>query len=93
VNIRSENVRIPLSARQALARHETVVVLSHGRPVYELNNSEDHARETTRPRGIPGRELIALLRRMPPLDEDFVRDMEAVRASVGPVPKDPWEPS
>jgi hypothetical protein len=34
--IRAEEVRIPRSAREAVARHEAVVVLNRERPVYVI---------------------------------------------------------
>ncbi len=34
-------------------------------------------------------ELRELLESAPPVDEDFVRDLEEIRRSVGP-PRDPW---
>ena len=34
------------------------------------------------------REIMA---NAPPVDEDFVRDLEEIRRSVGPPPGDPWE--
>lgn len=34
------------------------------------------------------REVMAS---MPPTDDDFVRDLEEIRRSVGPPPGDPWE--
>lgn len=35
-------------------------------------------------------ELRELLETAPPVDEDFVRDLEEIRRSVGPPPGDPW---
>jgi hypothetical protein len=91
--IQSENVRIPKSAREALARHETVVVLNRDRPAYVLLSPEHHRRSERHQLGRPAREVIELLSGLPQSDPEFVADMEAVLASVGPLPADPWERS
>lgn len=35
-------------------------------------------------------EFRELMDSLPPVDEDFVRDLEEIRKGVGP-PRDPWE--
>lgn len=35
-------------------------------------------------------EFRELMESLPPVDEDFVRDLEEIRKGVGP-PRDPWE--
>ncbi len=35
-------------------------------------------------------EFRELMESLPPVDEDFVRDLEEIRRGVGP-PRDPWE--
>lgn len=40
-------------------------------------------------RFLPPEEFRALMESLPPVDEDFVRDLEEIRRSVGP-PRDPW---
>jgi PHD/YefM family antitoxin component YafN of YafNO toxin-antitoxin module len=96
--IPANDVRIPMAAREALARHEEVMVSSHGRPVFVIVNADDYERASrpatpTGRRGRPLREALAILANAPFPDPDFADDMEAVRASVGSTPADPWEHS
>jgi hypothetical protein len=89
--IRSEEVRIPRRAREALARHEEVVVLNRERPTYVIVNPEDHAAATGPVRrGRPLREALAVLATAALPDPSFADDMEKVLGSVGPAPGDPW---
>jgi hypothetical protein len=89
--IRAEEVRIPRRAREAVARHEEVVVLSHERPAYVIVHPEDHATAASPVRrGRPLHEVAALLAAAPRPDPMFVADMEAVLGSVGDSPDDPW---
>ena len=93
-SINADDFRIPRWARDALARHEEVVVLNRDRPVYVIVHPEDHARAfAPAPRGRPLREAVAILAGAPLPDPAFADDMEAVLASVGPMPADPWAPS
>jgi antitoxin (DNA-binding transcriptional repressor) of toxin-antitoxin stability system len=92
--IRANDVRIPEAAREALARHEEVVVLNRDRPVYVIVAPEDHLRSSApRRRGRPLREALAVLSGAPLPDEAFADDLEAVRETVGPLPGEPWERS
>jgi PHD/YefM family antitoxin component YafN of YafNO toxin-antitoxin module len=93
----ANDVRIPTAVREALARHEPVMVLSHGRPAF-LIVSPDAYEGRGRPRATPNvgrplREALEILAAAPRPDPDFAADLEAVRASVGPLPDDPWERS
>jgi hypothetical protein len=89
--IRAEEVRIPRRAREALARHEEVVVLNHERPTYVIVNPEDHAPASgSVRRGRPLREALALLADAALPDPSFADDMEKVLDAVGPAPTDPW---
>jgi hypothetical protein len=92
--IRSEEVRIPRRAREAVARHEEVVVVNRERPAYVIVHPDDRV-ATARPvrRGRPLGEALALLANAAAPDPDFADDMEAVLADVGPSPDDPWAPS
>ncbi|MEA2616510.1 MAG: hypothetical protein QOE72_2293, partial [Chloroflexota bacterium] len=93
-SINADDVRIPRRAREALARHEEVVVLNRERPVYVLVNPEDHARASGPARkGRPLREALAMLAGAPLPDPDFGEDLEAIRDAIGPMPEDPWAPS
>jgi hypothetical protein len=93
-SINADDVRIPRRAREALARHEEVVVLNRERPVYVLINPEDHARASgPAHRGRPLREALAILAGAPLPDPDFGRDMGVILEAIGPMPEDPWAPS
>jgi len=92
--IRAEDVRIPRHAREAIARHEEVVVLNRERAVYVIVHPDDRQGATRPPRrGRPLREALSLLTQAAPPDPAFADDMEAVLDAVGPVPSDPWAPS
>jgi hypothetical protein len=90
-NIRAEEVRIPRRAREAVARHEAVVVLNRERPVYVIVNPQDLPAEA-RParRGRPLREALSLLAETASPDAAFADDMEAILARAGRGPADPW---
>ena len=88
--IHSDEVRIPRSAREAVARHEPVVVLNRDREAFVIVHPEVHARFEQRRRGRRAREVLELLAVLPSGDPRFVKDMELVRALSGPVPEDPW---
>jgi hypothetical protein len=93
MTIRAEAVRIPRRARDAVARHEQVVVVNHGRPVYVIVHPDDRA-DAARParRGRPLREALGLLASAASPDPEFAADMEAVVGEAGPAPEDPWAP-
>ena len=91
--IRAEEVRIPREVREALARHEEVVVLNHERPVYVILNPEDRRGNLEPLLGRSLDEALALMAGAPLPDEEFGKDMRAVRDSVGEMPSDPWEHS
>jgi hypothetical protein len=89
-SIRADEVRIPRGAREAVARHEAVVVLNRERPVYVIVNPQDHPAESrsTR-RGRPLRDAVHLLGEVAP-DPAFGHDMDAILATVGSESVDPW---
>ena len=87
--INSEEVRIPRRAREAVARHEPVVVLNRERPVLAIVHPD--TLEPLRPRGQLVREVAARLAGCASPDPAFAIDMEAVVRSIGPVPGEPWE--
>lgn len=91
--INAVEVRIPRRVRDAVTRHEQVVVLNRERPVLAIVHPDDLPRSGTRRRGRPVREIASLLACAPAPDQDFAKDMQAVLDSVGPVPEDPWERS
>jgi len=89
--INADDVRIPRRARDAVARHEEVVVLNRDRPVYVLINPDDRlAASKALHSGRPLREALAILATAPLPDDMFGRDLQAVRESIGPMPADPW---
>ena len=85
--IGAENVRIPRHAREAVARHEQVVVMNRERPAFVIVHPDDIAAPR---RGRPLSEALGLLAGAPLPDARFAADMEAVLAEVGPMPDDPW---
>lgn len=91
--IKAEDVRIPREVREALARHEEVVVLNRERPVYVILNPEDRRGHLELPLGRPLNEALALMAVAPLPDPEFEKDMRAVREAVGEMPSDPWEHS
>lgn len=88
--IKAEQVRIPQHAREAVARHERVVVVNHGRPTFVIMHPDDTAVGPTTRRGRPLREALGMLAVAALPDPGFADDMETVLAGVGPVPDDPW---
>ncbi len=91
--INADEVRIPRSVREAVTRHEQVVVLNRERPVLAIVHPDDLARSGTRRRGRAVREIASLLANAPAPDPEFAKDMDAVLGSVGSVPEDPWQRS
>jgi hypothetical protein len=91
--IKSEEVRIPRRARNAVARHREVVVLNRERPAFVIIHPDDHGQANLARRGRPLRDALALLSQAAPPDPDFAEDMRAVRGAVGTAPADPWAPS
>lgn len=91
--IKAEDVRIPREVREAVARHEEVVVLNRERPVYLILNPEDRRGRAEPLPGRPLDEAMALMAAAPLPDADFEADMRAVLDAVGETPGDPWEHS
>jgi len=89
--IRAEEVRIPRHAREAVARHERVVVVNRERPAFVIMHPDDTTvgSPPARP-GRPLREALRLLADAALPDPGFADDMEAVLADVGPAPGDRW---
>ncbi|HEY2768187.1 MAG TPA: hypothetical protein VGI76_08010 [Solirubrobacteraceae bacterium] len=89
--IKAEEIRIPRGAREAVARHEDVVVVNRERPTFVIVHPDDRApAEPTLARGRPLATALAMLAQAAPPDPAFGQDMEAVLDAVGPVPGDPW---
>ena len=61
---------------------EEIEIIRNGTPVAEL-----HA--PSRPRGLSGEAWKQFVRNLPPVDEDFARDLEDIRRSIGP-PVSKW---
>jgi hypothetical protein len=91
--INSDEVRLPRRVREAVTRHEYVVVLNRERPVFAIVHPDDVPRAGARRRGRPMREIAAALDGGPTPDPGFAEDMDWVRSRVGSVPEDPWDPS
>lgn len=89
--IRAEEVRIPRRAREAVARHEEVVVVNRERAAFVIVNPDDHRTASMpAPRGRPLRDALAALVDAAAPDPEFATDMEDVLRSVGAGPADPW---
>lgn len=91
--INADEVRIPRRIREAITRHEQVVVLNRERPVFVIVHPDDVPRPGARRRGRSVREIASTLADVPAPDPDFADDMESVRNSVGSLQEDLWEPS
>jgi hypothetical protein len=92
--VRAEEVRIPRRAREAVARHEQVVVVNHERPAYVIVHPDDRVAASHQPRrGRSLREALGLLANAALPDPGFAEDMDAILAEVGSSPDDPWAPS
>ncbi|MEV0061858.1 hypothetical protein [Nocardia sp. NPDC050718] len=87
--IRAEEARLPRRAKEAVDRHERVVVESHGRPAYVIVHPDEYP-DSGRRRGRSMSEAIRLLTSAATPDPEFGDDLEAVRGAVGPMPEDPW---
>jgi hypothetical protein len=91
--ISADEVRIPRHVREAVARHEAVVVLNRERPVLAIVHPDELAPPIPTRKGRPLQDVLDLLAQAPPPDPDFVEDMEQVLETVGPAPSSPWDPS
>lgn len=56
---------------------EEIEIVRNGKPVAEL-------RPPSRPQGLSGKAFRELMERLPPVDEDFARDVEEARRRLGP---------
>lgn len=90
VKLSSDEVRIPRHAREAVARHERVVVFNRERAVFAIVHPDEFASRSRG--GRPVKEIAAALVGVVPPDPEFCADMEAIIESVGPMPGSPWEP-
>jgi hypothetical protein len=91
-SIKAEEVRIPRSAREAVAQHEAVVVFNRERPAFVIVHPDAHG-VAPAPRGRALRDALGQLAHAAPPDSMFAEDMEAVLDSIGPAPGDPWAQS
>lgn len=93
----ANDVRIPPAAREALARNEAVMVLSHGRPAYVIVTPDAYgAGRQPAPvvRGRRLRDVLAMMAAAPRPDPKFADDLEAILQSADTTPSDnPWERS
>jgi hypothetical protein len=91
--INADQVRIPRSAREAVARHERVVVFNRERPVLAIVHPDDLPAPPARRRGRPVREIASMLAGAPAPDPGFATDMRDILDSAGSMPEDPWAQS
>ena len=90
-SLNSDEVRIPRRAREAVARHEQVLVFNRERPVFAIVHPDDVAPPSRTRRGRAVSEIAAALAGVAPPDPGFESDMEDVLRSVGAMPGSPWE--
>jgi len=90
--IKAEDVRIPRSAREAVARHEQVTVMNRERAAFVIVHPDDTSTVAATPArsGRRLREALGILATAALPDPGFADDMEAVLADIGPAPDDPW---
>ena len=90
--IRAEDVRIPRSAREAVARHEPVTVMNRERPAFVIVHPDDTSHAAAPPArcGRRLREALGILSCAALPDPGFADDLEVVLRDVGPAPGDPW---
>lgn len=88
--IRAEETRIPRRARDAVDRHEKVVVLSHDRPAFVIVHPDDYPEAATKRRGRRLGEALRLLASSATPDPEFGDDLESIRNEAGSMPDDPW---
>lgn len=92
--IRAEETRIPRHARDAVDRHEKVVVLSHDRPAFVIVHpdeySDDNPDVAPERRGRRLGEALRLLGSAATPDPEFGDDLEAIHNESGSMPDDPW---
>ncbi|MGH9066774.1 MAG: hypothetical protein ACRD0J_04680 [Acidimicrobiales bacterium] len=86
----SDEVRIPRRAREAVARHERVVILNRERPVLALVHPDNLVWPGAGRRGRPVQDIVSRLAGLPAPDPDFAGDMTAVLDSIGPQPESAW---
>ncbi|MGH3275819.1 MAG: hypothetical protein ACRDNZ_16020 [Streptosporangiaceae bacterium] len=91
--VNADEIRIPRRVRDAVARHEQVVVLNRERPVLAILHPDDLPHRGARRRGRAVGEIAALLAGAPTPDPEFANDMNAILASVESDMEDPWERS
>jgi hypothetical protein len=91
--VKADEVRIPRRAREAVARHEEVVVLNRERPAFVIVHPDDRRRPVSARQGRRLGDVLALLANAAIPDAGFAADMEAVLDSVGAAPSDPWAQS
>jgi hypothetical protein len=87
--VKADEVRIPRRAREAVAKHEKVVVMNRERAAFVISHPADD-RPGLAPRGRRLGDALAILSQSAPPDPGFAEDMEAVLEAIGPLPADPW---
>lgn len=64
---------------------EEIEIVRNGKPIAEM-------RPPSRPRGLKGNAWRQFIENLPPVDEDFARDVEAAQKEIWP-PLDQWPAS
>src|ERR1041385_5099606 len=84
-------VRIPAAAREALARREAVMVLSHGRPAYVLLSPDAYEAASQAP--ARARRPSSSAAPPPPQGRGSAENTTAPGGGAAGEPLDPWEHS
>lgn len=92
MKLNAEEVRIPKKAREALLRHEKVVVLSHERPILAIVNIDDIQSDRSvghfeKSFGV----ILNELRNIPFPDRDYFKELKDINEHQDLLPRDPWE--
>jgi antitoxin (DNA-binding transcriptional repressor) of toxin-antitoxin stability system len=69
---------------RVLYRGETFLIERGGEPICEVRPAG--------PRRFTGRDLVALVKSLPPVDEDYLSAVEEFTRSQPRLPESPWEP-
>ncbi len=65
-----------------VARGEEIEIVRSGATVAVISPAHTHV--------IPGKLIVELFSELPPLDDDFAKDVAAAKADIGPPPEREW---
>jgi hypothetical protein len=88
-SVRADEIRVPRKVRDAVGRHEHVLVFNRERPVLAIVHPDDLPNASPR-RGRRLSDVAARLHGVRSPDPNFADDLTEVLDSVGEGPTDPW---